>query len=107
MILLVLRLDYTSLRNMRRTMDNLVELGIGLEKVQVVVNGCRQAGQLRVKQAEEALGMKFFHHIPNDPARANRAINKGIPVVLHNRSARISRSIRDLAVSVNGNYKQQ
>lgn len=103
--LLVLRLDYTSVRNARRAMENLVELGIGLGSVRLVVNGYRQRNQLRISQAEKALDMKILHSIPNDPARVNRAINKGIPVVLQRPSAKVSRSIMDLVASVNGRHR--
>ena len=106
-ILLVLRLDYTSLRNARKVMDNLTKLGIGLERVQVVINGYGQPRQLELRQAEEALGVKLQHRIPNDPARINRAINKGIPVVLMKPSARVSKSIRNLAASVNGHPRRK
>ena len=104
-IVMVLRLDYTSVRNTRRAMDNLVELGIGLDQVRLVANGYRQRRQLRINQAEEALGQKIMHYIPNDPGRVNRAINKGMPVVLHRPSAKVSRSIMDLATSVNGRHE--
>ncbi|HUT12990.1 MAG TPA: AAA family ATPase, partial [Thermoguttaceae bacterium] len=80
-VLLVLRLDYTSLRNARRITDHLTSAGIGPDRIRAVVNGYRQPRQLGVGQAEEALGMKLPHCIPHDPARMNGAINKGIPVV--------------------------
>lgn len=105
-ILLVLRLDYPAVRNARRVLDNLIDVGIGVEQVRLVVNGYRQRRQLRVTQAEDALDMKIMHYIPNDPARVNRAINNGIPVVLQRPSARVSRSIMDLAASINGRTGQ-
>jgi len=103
-VLLVLRLDYTSLRNARRITDHLAALGIGSDRVQAVVNGYRQPRQLGVGQAEEALGMKLHHCIPHDPARMNRAVNKGIPIVLHRPSVKISRSLKDLATELNGHH---
>jgi len=106
-ILLVLRLDYTSLRNVRRTMNKLVELGIGLERVQVVVNGYGQARQLALSEAEEALGVKIAHCVPHDPARVNWAVNKGIPVVLQRPFAKVSKRIRTLAISLNGRAKRR
>ncbi len=104
-ILMVLRLDYTSIRNTRRAMDNLVESGIGLDQVRLVANGYRQRKQLRIRQAEEALEMKILHYITHDPARVNSALNKGIPVVLQRPSAKVSRSLVDLAASVNGQHR--
>lgn len=101
-ILLVLRPDYTSLRNVQRAMANFTKLGLAMDRVQVVMNGIGQPRQLSARQAEEALGIKPLYFIPSDPARVNRAINRGIPVVLQRPYAKISRSIKNLAMSVNG-----
>jgi pilus assembly protein CpaE len=105
-VLVVVRLDYVALRNARRVMDRFVKLGIGLERVRLVVNAYGRGNQLRRSQAEEALAMKISHYLPNDPARVNGAINHGVPVVLHRPWAAISRRLRDLAVSVNGRDRQ-
>lgn len=101
-ILLVLRPDYTSLRNVRRAMANFTKLGLGSERVQVVLNKYGQRRQLSALQAEEALGIKPRHCIPDDPARVNRAINQGMPIVLQQPRAKISKSIEKLTMSVNG-----
>jgi pilus assembly protein CpaE len=103
-ILLVLRLDYTSIRNVRRTLDKLADLKIASEQIRLVANGYGEARQLGYRQAEEALGLKISHYIPNDPGRVNAAVNRGVPVVLHRPSAKVSRSLKDLATSVNGAY---
>ncbi len=101
-VLLVLRLDFTCLRNARRTLDQLGQLGIGRDRVRVVVNRYGQAKEVPAKQAEEALGVKIVHYIPEDPKTVNRANNNGTPVVQESPSARVSRSLIDLAASVNG-----
>jgi MinD-like ATPase involved in chromosome partitioning or flagellar assembly len=43
--------------------------------------------------------------VPNDPRSVNRANNSGVLVVLEKPRAAVSRSIVELAVSVNGRYK--
>jgi pilus assembly protein CpaE len=101
-IVLVMRLDYTSIRNTRRAMQNCAEMGLGVERVRLVVNGYGQRRQLTAGQVEDALGMKILHYIPNDPASVNQAINKGVPVVLHRPSAKVSKEILRVAASVNG-----
>lgn len=101
-ILLVLRLDYISLRNARRTTENLIDLGIGLQRVHLVANGAGQSGQLGVREAEQALGMKLLDSVPSDPSIVNRAINRGVPMVLQRRWPKICRRIRSLAESLNG-----
>ncbi len=101
-ILLVARLDYTSIRNTRRLMDALADLGIARERLQLVLNGHGQRRQLEVEQAEVAVGIKAAHRIPYDAAAVNRAVNGGVPVVLSSRFSRITRSLRALALQVNG-----
>ncbi len=105
-ILLVLRLDYTSVRNTRRIIDNIAGLGIDKNHIRLVVNGYRQRRQLELEQAEAALGMKIAHHVPHDAATVNMAINNGVPVVLQSRFSSITRNIRALAHSVNGAHRE-
>jgi pilus assembly protein CpaE len=104
-ILLVLRLDFTSLRNARRTLDHLEHVGIDKERVRLVVNRYRRPKEVPVAKAEEALGVKFFHFVPDDPWAVNRANNNGVPVVLEAPSARVSKSVTRLAISINGHHK--
>jgi MinD-like ATPase involved in chromosome partitioning or flagellar assembly len=77
---------------------------VSLDRVRLIVNGYRQAKQLRLNEVESALGMKVLECVPNDPARVNQAVNKGIPVVLRSPRARFSKSIMDLAAAVNGHH---
>jgi pilus assembly protein CpaE len=106
-VVLVLRPDYTSVRNTRRLLDSFAEWGIGLEHVQLVINGYGGRRQLRLREAEKALGLKITHRIRSDPARVNGAINRGIPVPLYYPGAGVSRGIAALATSVNGRHHWQ
>jgi pilus assembly protein CpaE len=101
-ILLVLRLDYTSVRNTRRMIDAMTELGIGRDRMRLVVNGLGQRRQLEVAQAEAAVGIKIHYQVPYDAAAVHAAINSGVPVVLHCSYRKITRSIKTLAHSVDG-----
>lgn len=101
-VLLVLRLDFISLRNARRTLDHLAGVGVGAERVRLVVNRHGQAKEVPAAKAEQALGGKFSHYIPEDAATVNRANNNGVPAVLDSPSARVCRSMTQLARSLNG-----
>jgi pilus assembly protein CpaE len=101
-VLLVMRLDFTSLRNMRRTLEHLERLGVDKERVQIVVNRYGQPKEIPAAKVEEALGLKILHYIPDDPKTVNRANNSGVPVVLETPSAKVSKCFARLAVSVNG-----
>lgn len=101
-ILLVARLDYTSVRNTRRTIDAMVELGIGRDRMRLVLNGCGQRRQLELEQAEVAIGMKAAQCIPYNAAAVHFAVNNGQPIVMKRWFSQINKSIRTLAASVNG-----
>jgi pilus assembly protein CpaE len=105
-IVLLLRLDFTSVRNVRKTLEHLERLGIDKGRIQVVVNRYGQAKEVPAAKAEEALGVKILHYIPDDPKTVNRANNSGIPVVLEAPSAKVSKSVVRLAHSVNGRIKK-
>ena len=103
-ILIVLRLDFASLRNARRTIDYLDKLGIGRDRMQVVVNRYGQPKEVPFAKAEEALGLKISHYIPDDPGTVNRANNDGVPLVIESPSSKVSKSVMKLAASVNGKH---
>jgi pilus assembly protein CpaE len=83
-------------------LEHLADIGIDRERVRLVVNRYGQPKELPASSAEQALGVKVLHYIPDDPKTINRANNKGIPVVLESPKARVSRSITQIAMSVNG-----
>jgi pilus assembly protein CpaE len=102
LVVVVLRLDFASLRNTKRALDYLEQLGIGRDKVRVVVNRYGQAREVPADKAEEALGVKIAHYVPEDAKTVNRANNNGVPVVKESPSARVAKSLTTLATSVNG-----
>jgi pilus assembly protein CpaE len=104
-VLLVLRLDFTSLRNSRRALDHLEQIGVGRDRVRLVVNRYGQPKEVPASKAEEALGVKITHYVPDDPKTVNRANNNGVPLILEAPSARVSKSVLKLAASVNGQHK--
>jgi Flp pilus assembly protein CpaB len=107
LVLLVMRLDFTALRNTQRTLEFLEQTaGVSRERVRLVVNRYGQPTTLTAAKAEEALGLKISHYIPDDPKTINRANNNGVPVVLESPSAKVSRSVTQLAGSLNGKPKK-
>jgi pilus assembly protein CpaE len=103
-ILLVLRLDFTSLRRAGRILQHFDRLELPRERVRLVVNRHRQPRELRAADLEQALGMKITHYIPDDSRHVNPANNKGVPVLLERPRAPAARSLRELAWSVNGQH---
>lgn len=101
-VLIVLRLDFTALLHTQRALHFLKEIGIDTHRIRLIVNRYRRPKELRVSQVEDSLKMKVTYFVPDDPKTIIRANNKGIPVVLFKPRARVSRSIVEIAMSVNG-----
>ena len=104
-ILLILRLEFAALRNTRRALEHLEQLCIYKSRVRLVVNRFGQPKEVPAAKAEEALGVKIFHFVPYDPTAVNRSNNNGVPFVLEAPSAKVSRSVTRLAMSINGAHK--
>jgi pilus assembly protein CpaE len=99
-ILFVLRLDYTSLRNARRTFEHLERDGIEPGRIRLVVNQYGRPRELTSRQAEEVLGRKPEFYVPFDPKPAISSVNRGEPLLLSYPKSRIARSIRQIASAV-------
>jgi pilus assembly protein CpaE len=104
-ILLVIRLEFAALRNTRRALDQMEHLGVDRSRIRLVVNRYGQPKEVPACKAEEALGVKIFHFVPDDPRSVNRANNNGTPFVIETPSAKVSRSVTRLAMSINGAHK--
>ena len=105
MVLVVLRLDFTSLRNSPACLEHLEHLGIERDRVRLVVNRHGQPKEMPASKAEEALGLKITHYIPDDPKTVNRANNNGVPLDPRGAfGAGLSKSLVKLAASVNGQH---
>jgi pilus assembly protein CpaE len=98
-VLLIFRLDFTSLRSTRRILDYLGQAGIA-DRVRLVINRYGQAKELPLSEAEEALGRKIAHVVPDDPKTINSANNAGEPAVFRTPSAKVAQSIVQLAASL-------
>ena len=97
LLLLVMTLDLVSLSNTNRVLDYLDELGVPSDRIRIVANRHRQPRELPVSRASNALKQDIFHCLPDDVARMNQAANSGVPVVLHQPRAKVSRSLTTLA----------
>lgn len=104
-ILLVFRLDFTSLRHTQRMLTHLRELGIPDNRLSLIVNRNGVPNQVSTSKAEESLKRPILIQIPEDAATVSQAINEGVPVILGNPSAKVSRSLVKLASLVHEKTK--
>jgi pilus assembly protein CpaE len=105
LILVVTRLDFLSVRNARRLLDRLLEMGIEGARLRVVANRYKQPRELPKAHAENALGTKIAHFVVDDAGRVNLSANEGKLVAMQSRWSTISRNFNDLATSLNGQRK--
>lgn len=99
-ILVVLRPDFTSLKNAARFLDHLDGLGILLDRVKVIVNRLGQPKEVPIAKVEEAMKLKVFLAIPEEMKVVNRANNNGVPVVIEAPSSRFAKALLKLAKAV-------
>jgi pilus assembly protein CpaE len=101
-VVMVVRLDVPSLKQVRRSVQDLEAHGVPKDRIRLVANRYGQRGQVAWKNAEEATGGKFAGWITDDPARTNAALNHGQPLVQHSRYAKATRLFHKLAQQLNG-----
>ena len=99
-LLVVLRLDFNSLRNAHRALEHLNRLGLAGDRVRLVVNRAGMALEVARAKAEEALGGPIAHLIPDDVKAVIRANNNGVPVVIEAPSSKVAKSLVKLAESL-------
>lgn len=96
----VLQLNVPSVRNTERFVTALRRMGIGAEKIRVVVNRYVKKGwDIEPAEVERALGIKLEWLIPNDFKSAIGAINYGEPVVLRSPKSEMTSCLNALADS--------
>ena len=99
-LLLPLRLDFNALRNVHRALEHLGRLGLAGGRARLVVNRGGRPGEVPRAKAEEALGMKIVHVVPEDVKTVARANDNGVPVVIEAPNSRAGRALVQLARSL-------
>ena len=102
MILTLLTLEITSVKNMRLFLEVCEQLGYGPEKIRLVLNRADSTLGIRVADVEQSIGRKVDHTIVSDGRSVVYALNRGVPFFLSNREAQVSQDIQRLAAAVTG-----
>jgi pilus assembly protein CpaE len=85
-IFVVANPDVPSVRNAQRLVDRVRQLGVGGERVRVLLNRASDAGVVAPKQIETALGYAVHHTFSSDYKTVSTALNSGVPLALTNHS---------------------
>jgi pilus assembly protein CpaE len=105
-ILTVLTLEITSIKNIRLFLDVAEQLGYD-NKIRLVLNRADTALGIRVADVEHSIGRKVDNTIVSDGRAVVYALNRGIPFVLSNREAQVSQDIFRLATAVAGSRESR
>ena len=97
LILTLLTLEITSVKNMRLFLEVCEQLGYGPEKIRLVLNRADSTLGIRVADVEHSIGRKVDHTIVSDGRSVVYALNRGVPFFLSNREAQVSQDIQRLA----------
>jgi pilus assembly protein CpaE len=101
-VLTMLSLEITSIKNMRLFLEVADQLGYEQDKVKLVLNRADSSLGIRVADVESSIGRKVDHTIVSDGRSVVYALNRGVPFFLSNREAQVSQDILRLAQSVAG-----
>jgi pilus assembly protein CpaE len=102
LILTLLTLEITSVKNMRLFLEVCEQLGYGPEKIRLVLNRADSTLGIRVADVEHSIGRKVDHTIVSDGRSVVYALNRGVPFFMSNREAQVSQDIARLAAAVTG-----
>jgi pilus assembly protein CpaE len=101
-ILTMLSLEITSIKNMRMFLEVADQLGYESNKVRLVLNRADSTLGIRVSDVEHSIGRKVDHTIVSDGRSVVYALNRGVPFFLSNREAQVSQDVLRLATAIVG-----
>jgi pilus assembly protein CpaE len=101
-ILTLLSLEITSIKNIRLFLEVADQLGYEADKVRLVLNRADSTLGIRVADVEHSIGRKVDHTIVSDGRSVVYALNRGVPFYLSNREAQVSQDIMRLASEIVG-----
>ena len=91
-ILTVLTLEITNIKNVRLFLEVAEQLGYG-DRLRLVLNRADSAFGIRVADVENSVGRKIDHQVVSDGRTVVYALNRGVPFVWSNSQAPVSEDI--------------
>ena len=107
LIVLVTTQDIPAIKNCRLFLDLLQTLGIERERILFVMNRFDKRVNITPERVSENLKQPVASVVPLDEQTATKAVNRGVPFVLDNKSQPAARGIFSLAESVRAQVTAQ
>ncbi|NLO24939.1 MAG: response regulator/pilus assembly protein [Clostridiales bacterium] len=105
-VLMVLALDLTTVRRVKKVMDLIKELGVS-NNFRYVLNRSSDEIGLNRREVEKHLGITIDNHISSNGKVTVNALNKGVPFVINSPTSKISDEIKKLALNCAGNVQSK
>jgi pilus assembly protein CpaE len=102
LILGVLTLEITNIKNIRLFLEVADQLGYAHDKLKLVLNRADSAYGIRVVDVENSIGRKIDHTVVSDGRTVVYALNRGVPFVWSNKQAQVSQDVLAIARSIAG-----
>jgi pilus assembly protein CpaE len=106
-VLTVLTLEITNIKNIRQFLALVEQLGYPDGKVQLLLNRADSGYGIRLQDVESSIGRKISHSVVSDGRTVVYALNRGVPFVVAARQARVSEDVVRLAKTVVGGEQVQ
>jgi len=101
-VLTPMTLEITSLKNVRVFLEITEKLGYSKEKVQLIANRNDSSGGIKATDIEASLGRKIPHTIVSDGRTLVLAVNRGVPFVMSQKDAQVTKDLFALAGRLTG-----
>ncbi len=101
MILVIVETNVPALWTLERRLSSLEEMGIGSDKIRVVVNRWHKGDQETLKSIEKNIKRPIFAFLPNDFRKASLSVNSGTPLI-ENHNNNLTDHFRKLASLLSG-----
>jgi pilus assembly protein CpaE len=107
LIVLITTQDIPSIKNSRLFLDLLQSLGVRRERVMFIMNRFDKKVNITPERVADNLKQEVALVIPADELTAVKAVNRGVPFVLDNKSQPIARGVMALADAVRARVAAQ
>jgi pilus assembly protein CpaE len=101
-VLTVLTLEITNIKNIRQFLALIEQLGYGDQKVQLVLHRADSSYGIRFQDVESSIGRKISHTVMSDGRTTVFALNRGVPFVIGSRQSKVSDDVVRMAQNVLG-----
>ena len=106
-ILTMLTLEITSIKNMRLFLEVTNQLGYEDSSIKLLLNRADSTLGIRVADVEHSIGRKVDHTIVSDGRSVVYALNRGVPFFTSNREAQVSQDVLRLATALTGDEQKK